>query len=217
MLVVDDRSPDGTAAAVRRLPAFGDRVRLLEGEKRGLGAAYVRGIRYALERMGAEVVVQMDADFSHDPRQLPQLLAHIGRGGDLVIGSRYIRGGRILHWDRRRRLLSRLGNLLARGATGMVTVRDCTSGYRAIRASVLRQIPLERIRVQGYAFQVALLLRARLGGAAVREYPIHFAERVEGHSKLGWRDILEFALHIGWMLPGAWLERRRGLAVADPW
>src|SRR4051794_25244372 len=163
VLVVDDESPDGTADVVRAFQSKHTNIHLSTGRRAGLGAAYVRGITLALDELRADAIVQMDADFSHDPAELPRLLAALDRGADFVIGSRYVEGGSIPHdWTLLRRMNSRYGNRVARYLVGLHPVRDCTSGYRAIRGSLLRDIELQGLRVQGYAFLVALLYEAKL-------------------------------------------------------
>jgi dolichol-phosphate mannosyltransferase len=200
VLVVDDNSPDGTAEVVREWQQRVERVHLLQGEKRGLGAAYVRGMRHALETLQAEAVFEMDADFSHQPTDVPRLIEALERGADFVIGSRYVAGGSIpREWGLHRRLNSRCGNLVARYVAGLYRIRDCTAGFRAIRAAVLRDIELEELRVQGYAFQIALLHAAVAGGARVVELPVDFVERTVGESKLGLRDIIEFFRSAAWI------------------
>jgi dolichol-phosphate mannosyltransferase len=202
VLVVDDNSPDGTAEEVRRLHAQFDNVHLLIGKKAGLGSAYIRGMRKALD-LGADVIIEMDADFSHKPEDVPRLLAALDEGADFVIGSRYVKGGSITaQWGFSRKLASRLGNLVARCMSGLGRVRDCTSGFRAIRSSLLARIRLDHFKVQGYAFQVALLHAAIVQKARVVEIPIDFAPRAYGESKLGFRDVVEFAVHAWWMFLG---------------
>ncbi len=199
-LIVDDESPDGTAHRVRDFARNDRRVHLLEGQRRGLGHAYVRGIAHALEALGAQVVVQMDADFSHDPADASRLLARLADGADVAIGSRYIPGGSLdENWSVGRRLLSRWGNYLARWIAGLATVHDCTAGFKAIRADVLRAAKVEKIRVQGYAFQVVLLHRMLHVKARVVEEPIYFRERERGSTKLGAKDIFEFFYNVWWM------------------
>ena len=199
-LVVDDESPDGTGRLVREFAASDGRVRLLEGKKRGLGAAYVRGITHALDALGAEVVVQMDADFSHDPADAGRLLARVASDADVAIGSRYVAGGSIdQSWSWRRRQLSLWGNRLARWIAGLKGVRDCTAGFKAIRAAALQAAKVQEITVLGYAFQVALLHRLLHAGARVVEEPIHFRDRERGVTKLGLESLLEFAYHIWWL------------------
>jgi dolichol-phosphate mannosyltransferase len=200
VLVVDDNSPDGTANVVRELQARYRNLHLLQGAKQGLGAAYVRGIRYALGELGADAVFEMDADFSHKPDDIPRLMANIEHGADVVIGSRYVPGGTIpQEWNWVRRANSFGGNIVARYVAGMYRVRDCTAGFRAIRGSLLRKIDLTRLGVQGYAFQVALLHAAITEGAKVVEVPVDFVERAYGVSKLGIRDIFEFILNAWWI------------------
>ena len=199
-LVVDDESPDGTGRLVREFAAADPRVHLLEGKKRGLGAAYVRGICHALDALGAEVVVQMDADFSHDPADAGRLLARVAAGADVCIGSRYVPGGSVDEsWGFRRRQLSAWGNRLARWIAGLKGVRDCTAGFKAIRATALRAARVQDITVLGYAFQVALLHRLLHSGARVVEEPIYFRDRQRGVTKLGLDSMLEFFYHIWWL------------------
>jgi dolichol-phosphate mannosyltransferase len=200
ILVVDDLSPDGTADAVKeRMPAHPN-LHLLTGRKQGLGAAYVRGLRHALEVLEADVVFEMDADFSHDPADVPRLLAALEDGADFVIGSRYVPGGSIpSKWGTVRRWNSKYGNIVARHVAGIRRVKDCTAGFRAIRASLLRRIDLENLKVQGYAFQVALLYEAVIRNAVIREVPVHFSDRTAGESKLGWKDVAEFLVNAWWI------------------
>jgi len=187
VLVVDDDSPDGTAALVETRAAREARVHVLQRRgQRGLGTAYVAGFNEAL-RAGAEAVVTMDCDLSHDPAQIPQLLVALEES-DVVIGSRYASGGQIAGWSLHRRLLSASANrfvhLLFR-----LPAHDCTSGFRAYRRHVLEAIPWERIESTGYSFLVeSLLWTAHLEGARIREVPICFKDRHEGTSKLGWRE-----------------------------
>jgi len=200
ILVVDDNSPDGTADAVRSLMHEHRNVQLITGEKRGLGAAYIRGMQHALAVLGADVVVEMDSDFSHDPADLPRLLKTLDSPADFVIGSRYVPGGSIpSSWGWQRRANSRLGNIVARYVAGLYRVHDCTAGFRAIRSSVLRQIDFGSLRVKGYAFQIALLHRAVGLGAQVAEVPVHFVDRKVGESKLGISDIVEFLVNAWWI------------------
>ena len=199
-LVVDDESPDGTARLVREFAASDSRVRLLEGPKRGLGRAYVRGMVHALETLGAEVAVQIDADFSHDPADAARLLARVADGADVAIGSRYVRGGTLdSRWSLGRRLLSRWGNRFARVVAGLRSVRDCTAGFKAIRADALRAARVGDIAARGYTFQVVLLHRLIHAGARVVEEPIHFRDRDRGKTKLGLASIVEFFYSIWWL------------------
>ena len=149
-LVVDDESPDGTGRLVKEFAETDLRVHLLEGKKRGLGAAYVRGIAHALDVLRAEVVVQIDADFSHDPADAPRLLARVAAGADVAIGSRYVAGGSVdQSWSWQRRQLSLWGNRMARWIAGLKGVRDCTAGFKAIRAAALRAADFQEITVLG--------------------------------------------------------------------
>jgi dolichol-phosphate mannosyltransferase len=175
-------------------------LHLLIGKKEGLGSAYVRGMEHALRDLSADVVFQMDADFSHKPEDVPRLLAALEVGADFVIGSRYVPGGSIpSEWGLVRRLSSRYGNFVARYVAGIYRVQDCTAGFRAIRASLLRQINLNNLRVQGYAFIVALLYEAVIRSARIREVPVSFIDRTEGESKLGLKDIVEFIVNAWWI------------------
>ena len=197
-LIVDDESPDGTGELVRGFAARDGRVRLLEGPRRGLGAAYRRGIAHALDNVGADAVVQMDADFSHDPADARRLLDRLAEGADAALGSRYVAGGGIdERWPARRRWLSSAGNALARRLAGLGSVRDCTGGFRAMRAGALRAASAGRLPVRGYAYQIALLHRLLRTGARVVEEPIFFRERERGSTKLGARDAIEFLYCVG--------------------
>lgn len=200
ILVVDDNSPDGTAEIVRwEMRQFAN-LHLLSGTKAGLGAAYVRGMKHAMAELGAEAVFEMDADFSHDPADIPRLVAALDEGADFVIGSRYVPGGSIpKEWSFYRRMNSRYGNLVARYLAGIPRIRDCTAGFRAIRTVLLRRINLDALGVQGYAFQVALLHEAVAKGARIKEIPVHFVDRTRGMSKLGLRDIFEFIGNAAWI------------------
>ncbi|HEX6337575.1 MAG TPA: polyprenol monophosphomannose synthase [Jiangellaceae bacterium] len=182
ILVIDDGSPDGTGQIADRMAAVDDQVHVLHRTaKRGLGAAYVAGFRWALER-GYGTVVEMDADGSHQPEELARLLDALDHA-DLVLGSRYVPGGRVENWPRRREALSRGGNAYTRLLLG-VSLQDATGGYRAIRASALRSLDLDDVASQGYCFQVDLAWRAVRAGLRVAEVPITFVEREEGKSKM---------------------------------
>ena len=200
ILIVDDNSPDGTADVVRSLQARNDNLHLLTGQKAGLGAAYIRGMDHALKVLQADLVFEMDADFSHKPEDIPRLLSEIEAGADFVIGSRYVPGGSVPKtWSLVRRLNSMGGNLAARYIAGIPQIRDCTAGFRAIRASLLRRIDFNALRVQGYAFQVALLHAAVEAGGKILEIPVDFVDRKKGESKLRFSDILEFAFNVWWI------------------
>ncbi len=200
ILVVDDSSPDGTADAVRRLQATRTNLHLLLGTKAGLGTAYIRGMKHAINEMGADAVFEMDADFSHKPEDVPRLMTNLDHGADLVIGSRYVPGGTVpKEWGMHRRANSLGGNIVARYLAGVYRVRDCTAGFRAIKTEALRRVNLDALRVQGYAFQVALLHALVVQGARVVEVPVDFVDRKYGESKLGLRDIIEFVENAWWI------------------
>jgi dolichol-phosphate mannosyltransferase len=182
VLIVDDASPDGTGKIADAMAETDDRVQVLHRPgKAGLGAAYVAGFGWGLER-AYDVLIEMDADGSHAPEQLPRLLAALG-SADLVIGSRWVRGGDVVNWPLRRELLSRGANVYSRLALG-IGVHDATGGYRAYRREVLEQIDYAATSSQGYCFQVDLALRAVRGGFRVTEVPITFADRERGESKM---------------------------------
>jgi dolichol-phosphate mannosyltransferase len=194
ILVVDDDSPDGTGRIADRLAAeTGDVEALHHGRKQGLGPAYVAGFRRALAG-GARLVIQMDADFSHDPGDIPRLLAASERA-DLVIGSRYVEGGGVADWGALRRTISRGGSAYARGVLG-VDVRDLTGGFKVIRRAVLEAIDLDSISSLGYAFQVEVTYRAIRAGFRVTEVPIRFRDRRVGESKMSGAIVLEAALGV---------------------
>ena len=189
LLVVDDNSPDGTAWTVKAMQADDHRIHLLERPARaGLGSAYVDGFRWALDR-GYDAVVEMDADASHDPADVPRLLDAL-RSSDMSLGSRYVAGGRIENWGTLRRLLSRGGNLYARAWLGF-GIKDSTSGFRAYRASALTHVDLGHIRSDGYAFQIEMARRLHRAGLIVKEIPITFVDRTSGRSKMSRRIVLE--------------------------
>ncbi len=192
ILVVDDNSPDGTGAIAASLAAAGDDIEVLHRPgKAGLGQAYLAGFDHAL-RSGAEMVVEMDADFSHDPRYLPAML-EAARSADLVLGSRYVPGGGVRDWGLARRLISRGGGLYARLVLG-VGVHDLTGGFKVIHRRVLEAIDLPSVRAEGYVFQIEVTYRAVLAGFTVAELPIVFADRTAGKSKMSGRIALEAML-----------------------
>jgi len=184
VLVVDDASPDGTGQLADELAAADGRIGVLHrSTKAGLGTAYTAGFRWALERE-YDVIVEMDADGSHAPEELPRLLtALVTEGADVVLGSRYVPDGRVLNWPRHRKWLSRGGNLYSRVALG-VEISDVTSGFRAYRRHVLAALPLGEVASQGYCFQVDLAWRTVRAGFRVVEVPITFTEREQGSSKM---------------------------------
>jgi len=191
VLVVDDGSPDGTADLAARVAARDGRVEVLRRtRKEGIGPAYRAGFRRALAA-GAALVVEMDCDFSHDPRALPSLLL-AASDADLVLGSRYVPGGGVTRWGLLRRAISRGGCLYARAVLG-VPVNDLTGGFKCFRRAVLEEIPLDQVTAAGYGFQVEMTYRALLLGFRVREVPITFTERTRGSSKMSRRIVWEAA------------------------
>ncbi|MGH3982566.1 MAG: polyprenol monophosphomannose synthase [Pseudonocardiaceae bacterium] len=188
VLVVDDDSPDGTGALADELAAADGRIHVLHrAAKTGLGAAYVAGFRWALQR-GYDVVVEMDADGSHAPEDLPRLMQALvdtsrEAGADVVLGSRYVPGGRVVNWPQYRQWLSRGGNYYSRVALG-IGIHDVTGGFRAYRRRVLECLDLSTVASQGYCFQVDLAWRAVRAGFTVLEIPITFTEREQGQSKM---------------------------------
>ena len=191
VLVADDASPDGTGEIADRIAAGDDRVHVLHrAGKEGLGAAYIAGFRWGMER-GFDVLVEMDADGSHRPEELPRLLSVL-EGNDLVIGSRWVRGGRVQNWPKNREVLSRGANTYSRLMLG-IPVHDSTGGYRAYRATTLQKIGIDDVASQGYCFQVDLTLRTVRHGLRVAEVPITFVERTHGASKMS-REIIVEAL-----------------------
>ena len=197
VLVVDDSSPDGTGAAVGEMRRSEPRVHLFtRTERQGLGPAYKSGFKRALE-MGAEYVVQMDADFSHPPSSLPEFFG-VMHDADLVLGSRYINGITVVNWPIERLLISYFGNSYVRRVTNL-PVRDTTSGYKCWRREVLQAIELDQIRSNGYAFQIEMTFRTWRKGMRIRELPIIFMDRTTGDSKMSKRIVGE-ALWIVWWL-----------------
>jgi len=183
ILVVDDNSPDGTADLAQKFAAELGRIDVLRRPKKiGLGDAYRAGFTAGIER-GYDVLVQIDADLSHDPSALPMLLEQIDDGADAVIGSRYVPGGSIPHWPWPRRALSKWGNRYTAFVLGM-PIKDATSGYRAYRADILKSVDYGSTRAKGYGFQMELAYRVRRVGGRIVEVPITFTDRVRGHSKL---------------------------------
>jgi dolichol-phosphate mannosyltransferase len=193
VLIVDDRSPDGTGDVADALAReYTGRIDVMHRvERPGLGRSYIDGIRDAITR-SVDVICQMDCDLSHDPRQLPDLVAAVERA-DVVIGSRYVGGGRIVNWPLRRRLLSRFANVYIRLVTRL-RARDCTSGYRCWRREALASLPLDRFGSNGYSFLVEMLYVAAGLGCRVTEVPITFVERRQGQSKLSQAVLVESAL-----------------------
>ncbi len=190
LLVVDDGSPDGTGELADRLATDDPRLSVLHRQhKEGLGPAYAAGFDHAIED-GAEIVVEMDADFSHDPADLPRLIAAIDEGADLAIGSRYVPGGATPDWPVGRKIISKGGNLYVRIMLG-IPIRDATAGFRAFRVAALQRLPYRRAQASGYAFQVEMAMEAKRNGLKVVEVPITFRDRAHGTSKMGTGIVLE--------------------------
>jgi len=189
ILVADDNSPDGTGLIADQLVAADDHVHVMHRKgKEGLGAAYLAGFAWALDN-GYDVVVEMDADGSHQPEELHRLLSAL-QDADLVLGSRYVPGGQVRNWPKSREVLSRGGNTYTRIMLG-IPFRDATGGYRAFRASALRALQLDQVASQGYCFQVDLAWRASQLGLRVKEVPITFVEREIGASKMSRHIVVE--------------------------
>jgi glycosyltransferase involved in cell wall biosynthesis len=209
ILVIDDASPDGTAGIAEAVGRELGHVSVLRRPgKSGLGSAYRDGFAWALER-DYEIVVEMDADLSHDPASLPDLLQAVARGADLALGSRYVPGGGIPRWSWHRRALSRWGNRYASWALGL-EIADATSGFRAFRAETLRNIDLRAVRADGYGFQIEMAFLVVRAGGKVVEVPIEFADRTQGQSKMSSRIVIEaLALVTWWGARERVRERRR--------
>ena len=216
VLVIDDNSPDGTGELADRLAAAHDHVEVLHRpRKEGLGPAYLAGFHYALEQ-GAELVLEMDADFSHDPADVPRLIAAASEA-DLVLGSRYVHGGGVENWNLQRRFISLAGCEYARRVLG-VGIRDLTGGFKCFRAATLQRIDARTAGAQGYAFQVELTYRTLLLDLRIVEVPIRFRERRLGESKMS----AQIALEAAWRVPALrygprrWRPLETGELPADP-
>lgn len=197
VLVVDDNSPDGTGAIADRMAAENPRIHVLHREaKAGLGRAYLAGFRWGLDQ-GYEAMFEMDADFSHDPSFLPRFLAAIEEA-DLILGSRYATGVNVINWPISRLLLSLGANLYARVITGL-PLTDSTGGFKCFRRKVLESIDLDRVRSNGYAFQIEMSFRAWKKGFSLKEIPIIFTDRVEGQSKMSKRIVREAIWMVWWL------------------
>ncbi len=207
VLVVDDHSPDGTGDVADELALYRPRVHVLHREtKSGLGPAYLAGFAWATEQ-GFDAVVEMDADGSHAPEDLPRLLAGLA-DHDVVLGSRWVPGGRTERWPLHRQWFSRAGNRYARTALG-IDVQDATGGFRAFRVRALERLDLSGVASQGYCFQVDLVWKSLLAGLAVTEVPIVFTERAEGRSKMSSSIVLEALLRVtGWGVVRRFREAR---------
>ena len=196
ILVVDDNSTDETQTIVQRYISLNSKVHLVTGQKKGLGDAYKRGFKYALNDLEADLIFQMDSDGQHDASLIPDFVNYIEEGKDVVIGSRFVEGGTTPDFSFSRLLMSKVGNLLVRYIGGITQVKDCTSGYRAIRASYLKELDFSYLSTRGYSFQSSLICDLAWRGANISEIPIEFSSRQGGDSKLALRDQIEFLLNI---------------------
>lgn len=197
ILVVDDNSPDGTGKKVETLQKKYNNLHLLSGEKKGLGQAYLRGMDYAVNKLGAELMFEIDADFQHDPQAIPEFIEKIDEGCDFVIGSRYIQGGSIpKNWGLSRKFLSRIGNYIVRTLLLNFKIHDWTSGFRAIKSWIYTKIKDELKDFNGYTFQVAFLQKAINSSAKVTEIPIEFGERKYGKSKIGGEYVKNLIIYL---------------------
>jgi len=197
VLVVDDGSPDGTGDLVKSVAVELPDVHLMaRAGKAGLGSAYRSGFVWGMDN-GYDVLIEMDADFSHDPGALPALVEPLTQGYDVAIGSRYVEGGHVPNWARHRHLLSQGGNRYASLMLGL-GVSDSTAGFRAYSAAILRMLDLEAIRADGYAFQIEMTYRAKQQGAKIKEVPITFVDRVAGESKMSSRIVFEALALVTW-------------------
>ena len=192
LLVVDDDSPDGTAKHVQDFMKNWKNIELLTGEKNGLGAAYVKGMHYAMDSMNADAVMEFDADFQHDPADIPRLIKAMDEGADQVIGSRYVPGGAIpKEWGIHRKIISHFGGLFAQVMLGRFDVHDMTSGYKLTKTSFLKQVDLDNLYSKYYAYKLHILHDILKLGAKVKEVPIIFYERKEGSSKITRKDLID--------------------------
>ena len=196
ILVVDDNSTDETQAIVQRYISLNSKVHLVTGQKKGLGDAYKRGFRYALNDLKADLIFQMDSDGQHDTSLIPDFVSYIEEGKDVVIGSRFVEGGTTPDFSFSRLLMSKVGNFLVRYVGGITQLQDCTSGYRAIRASYLKELDFSYLSTRGYSFQSSLICDLAWRGANISEIPIEFSSRQGGESKLALRDQIEFLFNI---------------------
>ncbi len=196
ILVVDDYSPDDTAKIVEEKFNNNNKINILMNNNRGLGNAYIAGFKYALSNLNPDILMEMDSDFSHNPKNIKNLLEEIQNGADFVIGSRYVKGGKLPeNWGLFRIMNSKWGNIFARFIAGIYSVNDCTGGFRAMKTKIFEKINLDSIKTGGYCFQIALLKKVYKNRFIIKEYPIHFVDRKAGTSKLRIKDILEFIFY----------------------
>ena len=193
ILVADDKSPDGTADVIKHFAKDHKNLHLLEGNKQGLGAAYARAMRFAMNELGADAIVEFDADFQHDPNDIPRLIEALDSGADCVIGSRYVKGGSIpKEWGLHRKFLSYVaGSLFTRLVWGRMSVHDMTSGFKLTKSSFLRRVDLENLYSKYYAYKLHILHDVMSMHAKVKEVPIKFYERTEGSSKITSKDLFD--------------------------
>ena len=196
IIVVDDRSPDGTGQIVKSLQKNYPDLHLLEDKDNGLGEAYIKGMKYAIDKCDADVIIQMDADLQHDPGMLPLFLTLYNFGFTLVVGSRFAPGGETPEFSLYRKFLSSLGNFLVRLFSGIPRIHDCTSGFRCIKSDLIQKCDFSNMSVRGYSFQSSLLYELLRNGAKILEIPIVFEARKYGTSKLAFRDQLEFLINL---------------------
>jgi len=197
VLIVDDNSPDGTAAFVESQMKNNNRIHLIKRQsKQGLGTAYIAGFKFAIQN-GYDFIFEMDADFSHDPKEIPRFLDEI-KSADVILGSRYINGVNVINWPMRRLLLSWFANIYTRVITGM-PLHDATGGFKCFRREVLEAIDLDRVTSNGYAFQIEMSFKAWKKGFKVKEIPIIFVDRVKGKSKMS-KKIVREAVTMVWKL-----------------
>jgi len=192
VLIVDSNSSDNTKDVVKKFRKEYRNISILTCKKKGLGNAYVSGIKHCIKKASSNVIIQMDADLSHPPELLPLMIAKIKEGNDVCIASRYVEKGGTPDWSKRRKFTSKLGNLYIRHTADLKKIMDCTSGYRAIRLEKLKKISLEKLHLRGYAFQVNLLYELNKNNSRFSEIPLIFQDRIHGKSKLGMTDIIEF-------------------------
>lgn len=196
VLVVDDNSPDGTADVVKGLQARFPHLHIISGQKQGLGEAYKRGFAHAIAELDPDLILQMDADLQHSPELLPLMIGLQQYGFTFVIGSRFVLGGSTPNFSLKRRMMSLVGNWLLRNMGGLPAIKDCTSGFRCIKAELLKRCNLAGLSTKGYSFQSSLLFELVGNGAKIIEIPITFPDRVRGESKLSFADQIEFLLNV---------------------
>lgn len=192
ILVVDDNSPDGTGEIIEEMKGTHENLIVKHRPKKlGIGSAYIEGFNYAIEKLNSDILVSMDADLSHDPKHLLDFLSKINEGYDVIVGSRRVKNGKIVGWNFHRKLMSWVGNALARFLCG-IKINDATSGYRAFTREGIMKVNLNKIKSEGYAFQVEILFRCQKAGLRITEVPITFFNRKVGKSKLGMQEWFKF-------------------------